>query len=192
MSRTVSYSTSGDEIYEDAPTYTQEKPKYLKDKGELMKMEKEKQMVARYKQALCYAACDFVRTKTNCDKCRCKDSCDCNPGTLGCRFALEDKWKQDAGIKDNPYAKDHQHAAASADTSKQLVDIEHHEAVNHPTYYKTGGIEAIDVIEAWNLDFCLGNTVKYIARCGKKSDKVVEDLKKAAWYLNREIERMEQ
>ena len=72
---------------------------------------------------------------------------------------------------------------------EQLEDIERREAVNHPAYYKTGGIEAIDVIEAWNLDFCLGNTVKYIARCGKKSDKVVEDLKKAAWYLNREIER---
>lgn len=67
-----------------------------------------------------------------------------------------------------------------------------HESINHPDYYKGSGIEAIDVIEAWNLDFCLGNTVKYIARCGKKSDKVVEDLKKAAWYLNREIERMEQ
>lgn len=73
---------------------------------------------------------------------------------------------------------------------EQLAEIERREAVNHPAYYKTGGIEAIDVIEAWNLDFCLGNTVKYIARCGKKSDKVLEDLKKAAWYLNREIERM--
>ena len=73
---------------------------------------------------------------------------------------------------------------------EQLADIEHREAVNHPSYYKKGGIEAIDVIEAWNLDFCLGNTVKYIARCGKKSNKVIEDLKKAAWYLNREIERM--
>lgn len=70
---------------------------------------------------------------------------------------------------------------------EQLAEIERREAVNHPSYYKTGGIEAIDVIEAWNLDFCLGNTVKYIARCGKKSDKVLEDLKKAAWYLNREI-----
>ena len=72
---------------------------------------------------------------------------------------------------------------------EQLADIERRETVDHPAYYKTGGIEAIDVIEAWNLDFCLGNTVKYIARCGKKSDKVVEDLKKAAWYLSREIER---
>ena len=74
---------------------------------------------------------------------------------------------------------------------EQLADIERREGVNHPSYYTTGGIEAIDAIEAWNLDFCLGNTVKYIARCGKKSDKVVEDLKKAAWYLNREIERRE-
>ena len=67
-----------------------------------------------------------------------------------------------------------------------------HEAINHPDYYNGNGIEAIAVIEAWGLDFCLGNAVKYIARCGKKSDKVVEDLKKAAWYLNREIERVEQ
>ena len=82
-------------------------------------------------------------------------------------------------------------APSYAQEQLEYIDIEKHEAVNHPSYYKTGGIEAIDVIEAWDLDFCLGNTVKYIARCGKKSDKVVEDLKKAAWYLNREIERME-
>ena len=72
---------------------------------------------------------------------------------------------------------------------EQLVDLERRETVNHPSYYKTGGIEAIDVIEAWDLDFCLGNTVKYISRAGRKSDKVLEDLQKAAWYLNREIER---
>ena len=151
-----------------------------------MNMEKENQMVTKYKQALSYAACDYSKAKTNCSECECSDSCGCNPGTLGCRFALEDVWKHKAGIKDNQSADD-----APAHTSEQLADIERREAVNHPAYYKTGGIEAIDVIEAWNLDFCLGNTVKYIARCGRKSDKVLEDLKKAAWYLNREIERME-
>lgn len=66
------------------------------------------------------------------------------------------------------------------------------EKVNHPAHY--GGAdnpyEAIKVIEAWQLGFCLGNTVKYIARAGKK-DPTVQDLRKAAWYLNREIERME-
>lgn len=63
------------------------------------------------------------------------------------------------------------------------------EAVNHPQHY--GGAdnvyEAIRVIEAWNLGFCLGNTVKYISRAGKKDD-LIQDLRKAAWYLNREIE----
>lgn len=66
------------------------------------------------------------------------------------------------------------------------------EQVNHPQHY--GGednlYEAIKVIEAWNLGFCLGNTVKYISRAGKKDPaKTLEDLKKAAWYLNREIEQ---
>lgn len=66
------------------------------------------------------------------------------------------------------------------------------EAVNHPQHY--GGAdnpyEAIKVIEAWGLGFCLGNTVKYIARAGKKDAKL-QDLKKALWYLDREIARME-
>ena len=65
------------------------------------------------------------------------------------------------------------------------------ELVNHPQHY--GGdttYEAIKVIEAWGLSFCLGNTVKYIARADHKGDKL-NDLKKAAWYLNREIENLE-
>lgn len=67
------------------------------------------------------------------------------------------------------------------------------EAVNHPGYY--GGAdnpyEAIKVIEAWDLGFCLGNTVKYISRAGKKADPALQDLKKARWYLDREIANME-
>jgi hypothetical protein len=62
------------------------------------------------------------------------------------------------------------------------------EAVNHPAHY--GGdttYETIKVIEAWGLDFNLGNTVKYISRAGKKG-AAVEDLEKAAWYLARAIE----
>ena len=64
--------------------------------------------------------------------------------------------------------------------------------VNHPEHY--GGAdnpyEAIKVIEAWQLGFCLGNTVKYISRAGKKGD-TIEDLKKARWYLDREIKTRE-
>lgn len=66
------------------------------------------------------------------------------------------------------------------------------ETVNHPDHYggKDNPYEAIKVIEAWQLGFCLGNTVKYISRAGKK-DRLLEDLKKAAWYLNHEIEKIE-
>lgn len=68
------------------------------------------------------------------------------------------------------------------------------ESVNHPAHY--GGAdnpyEAIKVIEAWNLGFNLGNAAKYISRAGKKrKSRTVEDLKKARWYLDREIESLE-
>lgn len=61
--------------------------------------------------------------------------------------------------------------------------------VNNPTHYIDGGIETIDFIEAKNLNFHLGNAVKYISRAGKKGDRL-EDLEKAKWYLVREIERV--
>lgn len=63
-------------------------------------------------------------------------------------------------------------------------------AVNHPEHYggEENPYEAIKVIEAWNLNFNLGNVVKYISRAGKKDDtKFIQDLEKAVWYLNREI-----
>ena len=63
--------------------------------------------------------------------------------------------------------------------------------INHPPHYNRGGIESINVIEAWGLDFCLGNVIKYICRAGVKSPSRLEDLKKAEWYLKREIEREE-
>ena len=68
------------------------------------------------------------------------------------------------------------------------------EAVNHPSHY--GGAddpyETIKVIDAWGLNFALGNAVKYISRAGKKDpSKTVEDLKKAEFYIRHEIERLE-
>lgn len=62
------------------------------------------------------------------------------------------------------------------------------DAVNHPDHYKVGGIETIDFIEAKKLNYHLGNVVKYVARADHKG-KRLEDLKKARWYLDREIER---
>lgn len=62
--------------------------------------------------------------------------------------------------------------------------------VNHPPHYTShpSGIECITVTE--HMSFCLGNSVKYIWRAGEKGDKI-EDLKKARWYLDREIQKLE-
>ena len=64
------------------------------------------------------------------------------------------------------------------------------EMINHPQHYNMGKYEAIDVIEDWQLNFNLGNTVKYISRAGHKDD-IIQDLKKSLWYLQREINRLE-
>ena len=68
------------------------------------------------------------------------------------------------------------------------------EQVNHPQHYggEDNTYEAIKVIDAWELGFSLGNTIKYISRAGKKrKDKELEDLRKAFWYLKHHIEQLE-
>lgn len=63
--------------------------------------------------------------------------------------------------------------------------------VNHPEYYSSGGIEAIDFIEAHGLNFNRGNVIKYITRAGRKDgEEELTALEKAKWYLDREIERI--
>ena len=64
--------------------------------------------------------------------------------------------------------------------------------VNHPSHYESvvNGIECIDVTE--NFNFNRGNAIKYIWRAGHKDkSKEIEDLRKAAWYINREILRLQ-
>ena len=64
--------------------------------------------------------------------------------------------------------------------------------INHPPHYggEDNPFESIKVVEAWGLNFLLGNVIKYVSRAGKKGD-ILEDLKKARWYLDREISRLE-
>lgn len=59
--------------------------------------------------------------------------------------------------------------------------------VEHPNHYNSGKIETIDAIEDWRLGFHLGNVIKYVSRAEHKNG--TEDLKKAKWYLEREISR---
>jgi hypothetical protein len=71
---------------------------------------------------------------------------------------------------------------------KALEVISPPDMVNHPPHYKAGGIETIDFIEAKDLNYRLGNVVKYVSRAGKKSSDPVQDLEKAMFYLKREID----
>jgi len=65
--------------------------------------------------------------------------------------------------------------------------------VSRPSHYTSSKVEVIDAIEAWGLGYHLGNVVKYVARAGKKNPtKDIQDLEKAAWYLNRRIENLKQ
>ena len=68
----------------------------------------------------------------------------------------------------------------------QMAKLHTEDIVNHPPHYKVGGIETIDFIEAKKLNYNLGNVIKYITRADHKGSRN-EDLKKALWYLNREL-----
>ena len=105
------------------------------------------------------------------------------------KFPLEDKIQKD--IKD--WVKDIENMGYPM--PGVLIQPGHPvDGVNHPAHYggENNPYEAIKVIEAWNLDFHLGNTVKYISRAGiKPGESQLKDLKKALWYLERKIKNLE-
>jgi hypothetical protein len=72
---------------------------------------------------------------------------------------------------------------------KPLLKAEE-DAVNHPRHYTDhpSGVECIQITE--HMNFCLGNAIKYIWRAGLKSDSPIEDLKKARWYVDRELQKL--
>lgn len=89
-------------------------------------------------------------------------------------------------INTNALSEDAKDALAS-----KLITMEEpvSDPVNHPSHYKTGGIETIDFIEAKQFNYNMGNAVKYISRAEYKGNKK-QDLEKAVWYLNREIGKL--
>jgi len=76
-------------------------------------------------------------------------------------------------------------------SEKYLPVMEPNDPVEHPSHYCRGGIEVIDVIEAYELGWHLGNVIKYVLRAGHK-DSMLEDLRKAQWILNRYIGQQEE
>lgn len=78
-----------------------------------------------------------------------------------------------------------------SDKIKEVNVDDENDPVNHPSHYTDTKIEVMDYIEDKGFNFALGNAVKYISRAGRKDkNKTIEDLEKAEWYLNREIERL--
>ena len=65
------------------------------------------------------------------------------------------------------------------------------EKINHPEHYNKGKIEVISAIVDWDLNFCMGNVIKYVSRY-KYKESPLEDLKKARWYLDYEIQKLEE
>ena len=84
----------------------------------------------------------------------------------------------------------HQCDDEKREREKRATVITADDKINHPAHYMACGLESITVIEAFSLSFSLGNVCKYVLRCDRKGEGL-EDLKKARWYLEREIARRE-
>ena len=126
--------------------------------------------------------------EVNCEECiyyNMGDGCEYNY----CKKEYDDYYYKEK--EKNAIKPSHYKAGECEDFTFFDVDREENkEMINHPQHYNMGKYEAIDVIEDWQLNFNLGNTVKYISRAGHKDD-IMQDLKKALWYLDREIKRLE-
>lgn len=60
----------------------------------------------------------------------------------------------------------------------------------NPAHYKMGGMEVIDIIEAFGLDYHRASALKYLLRAGRKDDEL-QDMRKCAWFVNRSVQRLE-
>jgi len=88
-------------------------------------------------------------------------------------------------------AIEHWKNISTTSSGKQIEMFEpKSDPVNHPAHYKVGGIETIDFIEAKKLSYNIGNVVKYLTRADHKGNRL-QDLRKAQWYLEREIWNVE-
>jgi hypothetical protein len=103
-------------------------------------------------------------------------------------YVVRSKMKMEATAKPEPAWETLTVSTSSQPITLGAVQEPEEDMVNHPPHYKSGGIETIDFIESKGLNYRLGNVVKYITRADHKGSRQ-EDLKKALWYLQREIEK---
>lgn len=99
-------------------------------------------------------------------------------------------WKLASVSTSNKSVFKRQKPSTLAPNAVMSMSLHAEDKVNSPSHYKVGGIETIDFIEAKQLNYHLGNVVKYISRADHKDEKL-ENLKKAQWYLNRAVANLE-
>ena len=118
----------------------------------------------------------------------CDDDCPYK-GVKNCSSKLHEDGKKLFEMKEKE-TKNMTDGTGNEEKGTMIFALEH-DPVNHPSYYTTGKIECIDFITDTKLNFCRGNAVKYIVRAGlKDKGKEIEDLEKAIFYINREIEEL--
>jgi len=101
-------------------------------------------------------------------------------------MSLKEDFVKELIADPTPYKK---FSKTFSDDDKKSEQVNYDASVTHPDHYRPGTYEAINVIKAWDLNFALGNAVKYICRAGiKDPEKEIEDLRKAIFYLQTEIE----
>ena len=104
---------------------------------------------------------------------------------IGCTYQAVNHWEKER------CAPTRKHLQQIIDKfNMQTINVEN-DPVNHPPHYTSSRIEVLDAIEEWGLTYGVGNVVKYCARAGKKTDDKLQDLCKAKFYLDREIEKLQ-
>lgn len=113
--------------------------------------------------------------------------------TLGCNelgYRYDEKWRCKECSKKVIFCKENGCNVRMDEGSDYCNKHEASNVVNHPLHYTTGKIETIDVITDWDLNYCEGNVIKYLSRYKHKGEPL-QDLKKAAWYLQKLINQEE-
>ena len=116
-------------------------------------------------------------------------NCDCREGLI--EYLEEDIEVNESDLKTVEIKEKANTKETLQETLDEVKEPVENDNINHPSHYTDGNIEVMDFIEDKQLNFARGNVIKYVSRAGKKDpNKELEDLKKAMWYLNREIERL--
>lgn len=138
---------------------------------------------------------------SKCNKCKYEYSSNLDDPCCDCKYRFGQGTMARLKAKDCFKPKEKKHSSNCTISAKECnkvfknedygyeeISYDEIDMVNHPQHYSAHGIEPIDYIESHNLNFNLGNVIKYVSRAPYKGTEL-QDLKKAKWYLEREIKK---